>query len=326
MICGGMASAGCLRAQDGRLTFPLGESNAGVSLWNADTLNGAVFFADLARESRTLDFSAQEFRVEDTVEGDTLKPKYDTPVLTKKKREPKERRFLGVKIPNMTLKVRMERDIKNYLFVPEGKWMGGLQVSYIHENIKDYEYLVLQDWDAGIDAFAFTPYLGYMIKDNMAVGFTFSYRNNRVSIDNLKIDLGDDLDFDIKNVYVKDKLYSVAVFMRNYVGLGASKRFGLFNDIILSYGRGTGRLYSGRNDPPVDTRQEVNRWNLGFKPGMSVFITNNVSFEASVGAVGVQYQRTKQFEDGIEVGSRKAAKANFKTDLLSLNLAISVYL
>lgn len=236
-------------------------------------------------------------------------------------------KILGVKLPHVELKKRMERNIKSYLLVPDNAWFAGVQVAFWDENLKDYDlFHTITNWDMGIKTLSVAPYVAFMVKDDLAVGASFKYKNNRFTIDNLDLEFGDDFSLDVKNAYIEEKLLSGSAFMRIYIGLGPDRRIGLFNDIMVLYGRGTGKLYSGRNDPPLDVHQTIDMWQVGMKPGMVAFITNNVSVEASIGLMGFQYRDVKLFEDGVKTGSRRASKAVFKSDILSLNLGVSVFL
>lgn len=234
---------------------------------------------------------------------------------------------LGLQLPEKTpFEKRIDRKIVNYLYVPKRMWAAGAEISYFNADLDDYEFLVFKDWDAHATMWGVSPFFCYFFKDNMGVGARFTYRTNTIQLDNLKFDLGEDFDLDIRNVMLKEEVYSGSVFLRTFVGLGENKRFGLFNDLSLSYARGSGLLYSGRNDPARETKHRFDEFYLGIKPGLAAFITNEVSIEASVGMLGFKYRKTEQFENGERVGVRKTAKGNFKADLLSLNISLSIYL
>ncbi len=145
-------------------------------------------------------------------------------------------------------------------------------------------------------------------------------------IDNLDLEFGDDFSLDLRDVRLSEKLYTATVFTRFFVGLGPFRRIGLFSDVEFAYTWGNGQLFSGRNEPPVDVHQHIAGWNLGMRPGLVAFVTNNLSFEASLGLLGFQYRQTKLYEGGHIVGSRQTSKANFRADLLSLSLGLSLYL
>lgn len=56
------------------------------------------------------------------------------------------------------------------------------------------------------------------------------------NLNNLSLELGDDLSFDVSDYNSTSNTLSTAVFLRTYLNLGDSKRFGLFNEARVSYG------------------------------------------------------------------------------------------
>lgn len=261
-------------------------------------------------------------RMDDWIREDL--PFVPTPIIAK--REPGK--LLGVKIPRVNPTLRMERDVVNYLFVPQKMWTVGVDFSYLSADMDNYEFTFVKNWKGNAHTSAFSPFFCYFFRDNTGVGGRFVYQRTTLRVDKLDFDLGDDFNFDLKDLYFREEMYTGAAFIRTYVGLGKNKRFGLFNDAVLSFGAGNGRLYSGRNAPDVikDTHQTIREWKLGIKPGLSAFITNQISMEASVDLIGMRFRRVEQFENGRSVGIRKAAKLNFKADIFSLYLGISIYI
>ena len=92
-----------------------------------------------------------------------------------------------------------DREIKQTLFVPKGTWMGGVSFSYMELTGDDYKFLVLDDMGGEGYTFKVSPYVGYFIKDNIAVGARFNYNRTYADIGNIDIDLGDDLNFNISD-------------------------------------------------------------------------------------------------------------------------------
>lgn len=78
----------------------------------------------------------------------------------------------------------------------------------------------------------------YIVKDNLGLGGRFAYERSLTKLDNASIKIGDDLNFDMDNVYSLSHSYSGMAIMRNYISIGNSSRFGLFNELQLSLGGG----------------------------------------------------------------------------------------
>ena len=59
---------------------------------------------------------------------------------------------------------------------------------------------------------------------------------------------------------------------------------------------------------------------------MAVFIMNNVSTEVSFGVLGVKFRKESQKTNGEETGSWRKSGANFKINLLNINLGITIHI
>lgn len=221
-----------------------------------------------------------------------------------------------------------DRNIGNNLFVPKGQWLWGGSVSYGQSSADAYDVLVLSGINGSRYNFKVAPYIGYFIKDNLCVGGRFSYRRSMMQLDNVALDLGDDLDLDlsIKDYYSLSHIYSGYAILRNYVALGNSRRFGIFNEVQLGAGGGQGKVVSGRGESLHGTYQKVFELELGLVPGICAFITNNVAVEASVNVLGFKYKRYNQIKNRVDYGSFENSAVNFKIDLLSINIGVSFYL
>ena len=58
-------------------------------------------------------------------------------------------------------------------------------------------------------------------------------------------------------------------------------------------------------------------------PGIAIFITNEMCVEASVGILGLEWKRISQTTNQVYQGSYETAKANFKLNLLSINIGVN---
>lgn len=231
-----------------------------------------------------------------------------------------------LKLPEITLPKRMDRGIVNYLFVPKNSWMGGISVSYSNHFNTDYDFLIVKDWSGSGNTIKFSPFAGYFFKNNMAAGARFTYKRTTVNIDELSIDLGDELNFSIKDIAYIDQSYYGTAFIRTYVGLGEDRRFGLFNEASITLGGGRGKFITGKEIDLKGTYQTSKELQIGMSPGLSVFIANEVAVEASVGVLGFTFKKIDQTTNQIYNGSRRTSNANFKINLFSINLGITAYL
>lgn len=235
--------------------------------------------------------------------------------------------FFGL-IPFMGLAQEFDRDIETTKFVPKGQWLFGGAFSYSQTSSESYKFLIFNNINGNTYTFKVSPYFGYFIKDNLCLGARFSYKRNMLRLDDFEFDLGDDFDIDlnIKDYYTLNQVYSAALIMRNYISLGNSKRFGIFNEVRLGAGGGQGKIISGKGASLTGTFQEIFELELGVTPGILAFITNNVAVEASVNVMGFSYNRYKQTTDQIYTGVLENSNVNFKIDIFSINIGVSFYI
>ena len=80
-------------------------------------------------------------------------------------------------------------------------------------------------------------------------------------------------------------------------------------------------------DSPIRGTYETGKiFSIGMTPGLVAFATNNVAFEVNVGVMGLSYTRTRQVHNQVTVGKRTSSLMNFKVNILSIGLGISLYL
>uniref|UniRef100_UPI003568EEDD hypothetical protein n=1 Tax=Bacteroides finegoldii TaxID=338188 RepID=UPI003568EEDD len=220
---------------------------------------------------------------------------------------------------------RFDRGIKNYRFIPKGKWIGGLTFSYVNFDSDDSRLLfsILKDFDCNFRTFSVKPFWGYAIRDNLVVGMKLGYNHTIAQLDNVSLAV-EDLDVSLKDMRYAEDTYSAAVFHRSYVGLDHGKRFGLFNETTLSYNRGTSSFSRGTGDNLKRTETTLNELHLGINPGLAVFVMQNVCAEVSFGVVGFKYRVEKQKNNLGEAGKRRSSGANFKINLFNINIGITL--
>lgn len=231
-------------------------------------------------------------------------------------------------IPEKKLfKSRYDRGIINHLLVLKKTWMCGADVSYTNYDSEDVQLLsLIKGFDSKLDLLSIHPFVGYFIRDNQSVGVRFGYNRIYANLANLQIDIDDDMSFSLANIAFKQELLSAAVFHRSYIGFGASKRFGLFQETSLSFNTGTSNYDRPISEEIKSTKTRIREIHLGLNPGVTAFITENVSAEVSFGVVGFKYREENQTVNGEESGWRKSSGANFKINLLNISIGIVAYL
>ena len=119
--------------------------------------------------------------------------------------------------------LKFDREIQTGLFVPKGAWLVGTTLSYTELRSTDFKLLVLKDLNGDGYTFKISPFGGYFFADNVAAGLRLAYARSYINLDNLDLDLGDDLNFNVADQNFWDHSFMVSGFLRTYMGLGKVK-------------------------------------------------------------------------------------------------------
>ncbi|MBD0405469.1 hypothetical protein [Flammeovirga sp. EKP202] len=220
------------------------------------------------------------------------------------------------------------RGIENNTFIKKGQWLTGATFNYSEHANDNYKFLILEDWSGKGYNFQVSPFVAYFLNDNFSIGGRFTYNRSLLDIDELNLKIGDDLSMSINGAHYLSHTFYSTFFIRNYLSLGKSNRFGLFNEVRLSYGYGQSKEMT-IGQTPAETQgiySVINEFNIGVAPGLVAFINDNVALEASIGLIGFSNKWTKQVENQVEEGERRVSKANFNIDIFSLNIGLAFYL
>ncbi len=215
----------------------------------------------------------------------------------------------------------------NNLFVPKGQWIFGGTASYSTHTNDNYRFLIVEDINSQGYTFRVSPMIAYALKNNMAVGARFAYGRTLLKMDNAKLKFGDEktgTNIIAKDFYALRHTYTVSAIWRQYIPLGRSKRFALFNETSLSVGGSEAKF---ANDSPVKGTYETGySIALGISPGIIAFATNNMAIEVNVGVMGLSYNHTKQVHNQVTYGKRNSSMMNFKVNIFSIGLGMAFYL
>ena len=216
-------------------------------------------------------------------------------------------------------------DVKN-IFIPKGQWMFGGQVAWNQWDNDNLNYMVLKDINFEGYTFSAGPYLGYFFANNLAVGARFSYKRYYIDLGSLDVNLGEDFNIGLKDIYYLQHNYETTAFLRSYLPLGKSKIFGLFGEFQLSYTFSEGKNSTGLNDTYSSTYERVNNFEIGLAGGMVVFFTDYVAAELMLNVGGYHFKWGKQNTNNIEEGSVSKSGANFRINLFSIKFGMTYYL
>ncbi len=213
------------------------------------------------------------------------------------------------------------------LFVPEGQWIFGGTASYSTHSNDNYRFLIIEDINSTGYNVKFSPMVAYAVSNNMAVGGRFTYGRRLTKLDSahLKFGEGDDgTEISANNFYTLTHSYTGSVIWRQYMPLGRSRRFAIFNEMSLSVGGSQAKF---ANDSPVKgTYQTGFEVGFGISPGIIAFATNNMAVEVNIGVMGINYTRLKQVHNQVHEATVDASTMSFKINIFSVGLGLAFYL
>lgn len=219
-----------------------------------------------------------------------------------------------------------KRNIESHTFVPKGQWVVGSSVSYSEHNEQNYQFLVVDGFNSDGYTFKVSPMFCYAFRDNVAAGGRFSYGRTLMKLDNVTLNLDEDTQFDVNDMYQLKHAYSAIGILRNYINIGSSKRFGLFAETRVEFGGSQSKVVTKDGSSLTGTFSKTTDFGLGVAPGIVAFINNYTAVEVSVGVLGLNFSKVKQTTDQVYVGERSSSSANFKINLFSIGLGIAFYL
>ncbi len=211
-------------------------------------------------------------------------------------------------------------------FIPKGQWVVGSSISYSEYSNDNYQFLVIENINGSGYSFKASPMFCYIVKDNLGLGGRFAYERNLTKLNSSTVSLSDDLTFSLNDLYSLSHSYSGMAIMRNYISLGNSSRFGLFNEIQLNFGGSQSKLVNGRGDALTGTYEQAFNFKIGIAPGLMAFLNDYTAIEVNVGVLGFTYSHVNQTTDQVHTGKRTQNVANFKVNIFSLGLGIAFYI
>lgn len=221
---------------------------------------------------------------------------------------------------------RIDREIMKTTFIPKGQWMAGGSVSYAEHDEENLNFLVLKDVEGLGYTFNISPYVGYFFKNNIAAGVRFAYNRTYLDMDNFDLNLGEDFNISLKNLYWLEHKYDAGGFLRTYMPIGRNKIFGFFNEVRLTYGYSSGKNSTGSGTEYDGTYEQAHNLQIGIAPGMAAFITDWSAVEVSIGVMGYNFKWVNQKTNQIETGYRRTSSGNFKINLFAINIGMTFYL
>lgn len=218
------------------------------------------------------------------------------------------------------------RNLEQRTFVPKGQWVTGMSISFSQSKQDNYQFLVIEGLDGDTYSFKASPMVCYIFKNDLGVGGKLSYQRNRIKLDNADIVVGEDTSFSNENLYSISQGFSGTGIFRNYMNLGRSKRFGIYNEVQLKFGYTESKISNGTGTDFTGTFARTYDVGLAVAPGMIAFLNNYTAIELNVGILGFNYGYTKQITDQVKVSKLHTKTANLQLNLFSISFGVAFYL
>ena len=220
---------------------------------------------------------------------------------------------------------RFDRKLYNWLIYPKGLWHIGLNANYGELSTDDSEFLsLIQDVDLKGKIYSIKPSVSYFLRNNLCVGIRLAFTKGEMGINSFKVDIDEDMSFDLHDIKYSSDSYAAAVFIQQYFGLSRRGRFAVFNEAEVSIGSGNSHFVRPFDGNIRDTRTKTQTFNINYSPGVSIMMMKNAAFNLSFGIFGFHLKDEKQWENGEESGSRFTSGINFRFNLFNINFGVSV--
>lgn len=234
--------------------------------------------------------------------------------------------LLSIPLWNLQAQEQFSRNIENISFVPKGQWIGGVSVSYSQSDQSNYQFLILEKLSGDTYTFKVSPMLMFAFKDNLAAGGRFAYSRSRTKLENADIVLDSETGYNMENLYSISHSYTGTFAFRQYLSLGSSTRFGLFNEVQLQAGGGQSKICSGSGEDFTGTYSRNLNLNVGLAPGVVVFLNNYSALEVNVGMLGFNYSKRTAITDRVHIAHMNTSSANFRINLFSITFGVAFYI
>ncbi len=220
---------------------------------------------------------------------------------------------------------RYDRKLYNWLIYPKGLWHISLSANYGELSTDDSEFLsLIQDVDLKGKIYSIKPSVSYFLRNNLCVGLRLAFTKGDMAINSFKVDIDEDMSFDLHDIKYNSDSYAAAVFIQQYFGLSRRGRFAVFNEAEVSIGTGSSHFIRPYDGQLRDTRTKTQTFNINYSPGVSIMMMKNAAFNLSFGIFGFHLKDEKQWENGEEAGSRFTSGINFRFNLFNINFGVSI--
>ena len=214
------------------------------------------------------------------------------------------------------------------VYIPKGTFSTHLTVGYNRWNAsgEDAEHGIdlvglVNETSGKVSLFRVNAGASWFFQDNLSLGVRFIYSATEVDIDHLEVMSL----LDLSNQHTRRETWSGALAMRGYLPLFDSRILALFCEGRLTGSVGYSKQYEDTERGKEGTYSDLFSARLGLYPGISVFVTNAVSFEVSLPLLEGGLQWDKQIKGQAHESQLDRTFVNFKPGLTGLNAGIVLH-
>lgn len=209
-------------------------------------------------------------------------------------------------------------------FVAKGTWAVGGTASYALHDYRNYSVAVVENINSTGYRLVASPAFCYMFRDNMGAGLRLDYSRKMLRLDSASAGFGD-MSLDIKDYHLLNHRFTAKGILRNYIPLGNSRRFAMFNETQLSVGFGQGKIMDGHGDWVRGSYDKTSSFGINLCPGLVAFASNHLAVELNVNMMGLNVSHVGQTHNQVWHGSRNTTSVNFRVNVLSVGFGLYYY-
>lgn len=205
-------------------------------------------------------------------------------------------------------------------FTKKGRWMTGGTLSLRLKNTSDQDQLIR--YVEANETYDFTIRVdgAYAFADQNFAGLALLYGQSK------KTGIYKNGDGEIYSEDFFGSQYSFCPFLKNLTPLDKKGRFSIITQIELWNQIEQGITQTILNETVTRKNSVKYTGLLGVRPGISVFVLQNVAFETTLNVAGVKYSYEKMITTDRPDSKTETANIDFKIDILQLNIGVFVYL
>ena len=165
--------------------------------------------------------------------------------------------------------------------IKKGVWFSSLTFSAGNKNAENDNQLLFFAIDQKKSSMQVRLDPGYVIRQNLAVGFGLLYGFDR------ETSTRQNSDGTITDFRSYQRAYAFRPFVKNFIPLGKSNKFYIVVPTELQFGYGSRVTEATTNQLLDRTYTNTFYYGLEMRPGLLAFIVENFGFEVNVGAFGL---------------------------------------